>query len=110
MDTSRNGQGAWTPPPGKYYRRPAGLVQPARPRHRRRSPTAATGVPLADAYLYIKTIGESDGSCTRGTAGPGDPEYGGTVDPAAGAWWPAQALTLAQNAVPALTFNPRLFP
>jgi len=109
VDTSRNGQGAWTPAPGKYSGDPQTWCNPPG-RGIGAQPTAATGVPLADAYLYIKTIGESDGSCTRGTAGPGDPEYGGTVDPAAGAWWPAQALTLAQNAVPALTFNPRLFP
>jgi endoglucanase len=104
VDTSRNGLGAWTPPPGKYTGDPQTWCNPPG-RAIGARPTAATGVPLADAYLYIKTIGESDGGCTRGTAGPGDPEYGGTVDPAAGAWWPAQALTLANNAVPALTFN-----
>jgi endoglucanase len=68
-------------------------------------PTANTGVALVDAYLYVKVIGESDGSCTRGTAGPGDPEYGGAVDPAAGAFWPAQAVSLAGNAVPPLKFD-----
>jgi endoglucanase len=109
VDTSRNGQGAWTPTPGKYSGDPQTWCNPPG-RGIGAQPTAATSVALADAYLYIKTIGESDGSCTRGTAGPGDPEYGGTVDPAAGAWWPAQALGLAENAVPALTFNPRLFP
>ena len=103
VDTSRNGLGAWTPPAGKYTDAQTWCNPPGRGVGDR--PTAATGVALADAYLYIKTIGESDGACTRGTAGPGDPEYGGAVDPAAGAWWPAQALTLANNAVPALTFN-----
>lgn len=104
VDTSRNGVGAWTPPAGTSYPdsqtwcNPPGRGIGARP-------TANTGVSLADAYLYIKTVGQSDGSCTRGTAGPGDPVYGGTVDPAAGAWWPAQALTLAGNAVPALGLN-----
>ncbi|MFC7760475.1 glycoside hydrolase family 6 protein [Catellatospora bangladeshensis] len=33
-------------------------------------PTAATGLPLTDAFLWIKTIGESDGSCKRGTPDP----------------------------------------
>jgi endoglucanase len=104
VDTSRNGLGAWTPAPGKYTGDPQTWCNPPN-RGVGVRPTANTGVALVDAYLYVKTIGESDGSCTRGTAGPGDPEYGGSVDPAAGVWWPAQALTLAQNAVPALTFN-----
>lgn len=103
-DTSRNGLGAWTAPAGTSYPDPQTWCDPPG-RGMGPRPTADTGVPLADAYLYIKTIGQSDGSCTRGTAGPGDPVYGGTVDPAAGAWWPTQALTLADNAVPALGFN-----
>jgi endoglucanase len=103
MDTSRNGQGPWTPPSGAYsdpqdWCNPPGRGVGARP-------TADTENALVDAYLWVKVIGESDGSCTRGTAGPGDPEYGNTVDPAAGAWWPEQARSLAQMAVPALTFN-----
>jgi len=104
VDTSRNGLGAWTPPAGTSYPDPQTWCNPPG-RGIGARPTAHTGVPLTDAYLYIKTIGQSDGSCTRGTAGPGDPVYGGTVDPSAGTWWPAQAQTLAGNAVPALTFN-----
>jgi endoglucanase len=108
VDTSRNGQGAWTPPAGKYTGDAQTWCNPPErgvgPR-----PTAATTVPLVDAYLFVKTIGESDGQCTRGTAGPGDPEYGNTVDPVAGGWWPAQALTLVHNAAPRLTVNPRLW-
>lgn len=104
VDTSRNGLGAWTPPAGASYPDAQTWCNPPG-RGMGPRPTANTGTPLADGYLYIKTIGQSDGSCTRGTAGPGDPVYGGTVDPAAGAWWPAQALTLAGNAVPALGFN-----
>jgi endoglucanase len=104
VDTSRNGLGAWTPPAGKYTGDPQTWCNPPG-RGVGTRPTANTGVPLADAYLYVKTVGESDGTCTRGTAGPGDPEYGGAVDPAAGAWWPAQASGLVGNAVPALTFN-----
>jgi endoglucanase len=107
--------------------------------------TAATGVnlsaldsylpgspPLLDAYLWIKTPGQSDGQCdaaggvrtwdnaayTPSVAGwPAsssaafqtfDPLWSlqtGSVftDPAAGAWFSQQALMLAQNASPALT-------
>ncbi len=74
IDTSRNGRGPssdgqWCNPPGR------GLGVPA---------TTATGDPLADALFWIKTPGESDGTCNGG--------------PAAGTWWPAYALGLAQNA------------
>ena len=85
-------------------------------------PTARTGVPLLDAELWVKTPGQSDGQCDA--AGgvrawdytaytrPGwptdadaqalfDPLWG-QVDPAAGAWFPQQALQLAQLARPAL--------
>ncbi|MET8772563.1 glycoside hydrolase family 6 protein [Streptomyces sp. NPDC004658] len=103
IDTSRNGQGAWTPEPGKYSGDPeAWCNAPGRGLGPR--PTADTGVPLVDAYLWIKIPGESDGSCTRNTGGTIDPEYG-IVDPPAGTWWPDQAHTLARNAVPRLVFN-----
>jgi endoglucanase len=85
-------------------------------------PTASTGVPLLDAYLWVKTPGQSDGQCD--SAGgvrawdytdytqPGwpatasaqslfDPLWG-TDDPAAGDWFDQQALQLAQLADPAL--------
>lgn len=85
-------------------------------------PTAPTGVPLLDAYLWVKTPGQSDGQCDA--AGgvrawdytaytqPGwptdaadqqlfDPLWG-VDDPAAGAWFPQQALQLAQDADPSL--------
>jgi len=108
VDTSRNGQGAWTPPPGKYTGDPQNWCNPPN-RGVGVRPTAATGVALVDAYLYVKTIGESDGQCNRSIPGGTiDPEYG-IVDPAAGAWWPDMAHTLAHNANPALTFNPRPF-
>ncbi|MFD8595761.1 glycoside hydrolase family 6 protein [Kitasatospora sp. NPDC059646] len=103
IDSSRNGQGPWTPPAGKYTDAQTWCNPPGRGLGTR--PTAATGVALLDAYLWIKVPGESDGSCTRGTAGPADPEYG-SVDPVAGGWWPEQALTLARNAAPKLGFNP----
>jgi endoglucanase len=85
-------------------------------------PSANTGVPLLDAYLWVKTPGESDGQCDAAggvrawdysdytqpgwptTAAPQslfDPLWG-TDDPAAGAWFPQQALQLAQLATPAL--------
>ncbi len=101
IDSSRNGQGPWTPtatyPDAQTWCNPPGRGLGVRP-------TADTGVPLLDAFLWIKVPGESDGSCTRGTAGPADPEYG-IVDPAAGAWWPAQATSLVANASPALGFG-----
>jgi endoglucanase len=85
-------------------------------------PTADTGVPLLDAYLWVKTPGQSDGQCD--SAGgvrawdygdytqPGwpataaaqalfDPLWG-IDDPAAGDWFAQQALQLAQLASPAL--------
>jgi endoglucanase len=97
--------GNWCNPPG------AGLGT---------RPTADTGVPLLDANLWVKVPGESDGQCDA--AGgvrawdytdytqPGwpatsaqqqlfDPLWG-LDDPAAGAWFPQQALQLAQDANP----------
>jgi endoglucanase len=85
-------------------------------------PTARTGVPLLDAYLWVKTPGQSDGQCdaaggvrawdystytqpgwptTASAQAQFDPLWG-TDDPAAGAWFPQQALQLAQLASPAL--------
>lgn len=83
-------------------------------------PTASTGTALVDAYLWIKTPGESDGQCDAAggartwdfsaynpwgvdtsTQALFDPLWG-LVDPAAGAWFPQQAAELAQNASPAL--------
>ena len=101
IDTSRNGQGTWTPPAGVYpdpqdWCNPPGRGLGARP-------TTATGDPLADAFLWVKVPGESDGSCTRGltTGGGVDPEWG-QVDPAAGQWFPEQAVDLIRHAVPPL--------
>ena len=85
-------------------------------------PTASTGVPLLDAYLWVKTPGQSDGQCDAAggvrawdytaytqpgwpTTAAGeqlfDPLWG-IVDPAAGAWFPQEALQLAQDASPSL--------
>ena len=82
-------------------------------------PTANTGVALLDAYLWVKLPGESDGSCDIAGGARAwdfgaydiwpstidenhfDPLWG-MVDPAAGAWFPEQALQLAQKANPPL--------
>lgn len=102
VDTGRNGVGPWTPDPNAGY--PDAQTWCNAP-HRGLGarPTASTGNALASAYLWIKTPGESDGSCNRGIAGvTTDPEWGGSVDPAAGAWFPEQALELAKLASPPL--------
>jgi endoglucanase len=83
-------------------------------------PTANTGVTLLDAKLWVKTPGQSDGSCdiaggarawdyqddnpwglTGDAQNHFDPLWGET-DPAAGSWFPDQALQLVRNAVPPL--------
>jgi endoglucanase len=74
IDTSRNGAGGtadgqWCNPGGQAL----GL-----------SPTTATNDATIDAFLWLKTPGESDGACNGG--------------PSAGTWWPDYALTLAKNA------------
>jgi endoglucanase len=100
MDTGRNGQGPWHPsaayPDAQDWCNAPGRGVGLRP-------SASTNVPLADATLWIKIPGGSDGSCNRGIAGSTtDPEWGGITDPVAGAWFPQQALQLAQLANPAL--------
>jgi endoglucanase len=78
IDTGRNGRGPpklmtgpnwWCNPPGRGL----GL-----------DPTTQTASPLADAYLWVKPPGYSDGPCNGG--------------PPSGDWWPALALSLAENA------------
>jgi endoglucanase len=85
-------------------------------------PNDNTGVPLLDAYLWVKTPGQSDGQCDLASgvrawdftaytqpSWPADAAsqalfdpLWGMDDPAAGAWFPQQALQLAQDASPAL--------
>jgi endoglucanase len=68
IDTSRNGNGSngqWCNPSGRKI----GSL-----------PTTQTNHSAADAYLWIKTPGESDGTCNGG--------------PSAGTWWPDYALGL----------------
>lgn len=77
VDTSRNGLGAlpgpgldvWCNPPGRA------LGQ---------APTTRTGDPAVDAYLWIKTVGESDGECGRG-------------DPPSGRWFGSYVVGLVQR-------------
>ena len=102
IDTSRNGLGPWQPPAGTYPDPQDWCNPPDRGLGPR--PTVDTRIALLDAYLWIKTPGESDGECTRGLGPAGttvDPEWG-RVDPGAGAWFPEQALDLATRAVPPL--------
>ena len=130
VDTSRNGNGpnnmqAFA---GAPYNQPSSVIAtlasgnwcnpPASGLGLR--PTAATGVPLLDAYLWVKTPGQSDGQCDAAggvrawdysaysqpgwpTTASGqstfDPLWG-IYDPAAGAWFGQQALQLAQLANP----------
>lgn len=73
VDTSRNGAG---PAADLNWCNPTGRGLGARP-------TTSTGHPLVDAFLWIKSPGESDGECNGG--------------PSAGVWWPEYALGLAQR-------------
>jgi endoglucanase len=132
IDTSRNGQGPFNAasygnPP---YNQPASVIAtlnnggwcnpPARGLGV--SPTVSTGIALLDAYLWVKTPGQSDGTCdsaggvrawdysvyepagwptTAAQQATFDPLWG-LYDPIAGAWFPQQALDLAQRANPPL--------
>jgi len=102
IDTGRNGLGPWSGG-SSYPDRQDWCNAPGRGNGI--PPTTNTGNALVDAYLWVKVPGESDGSCNRGVSGSTtDPEWGGIVDPAAGQWFPQQALQLAQLANPALTW------
>jgi endoglucanase len=74
VDTSRNGRGSAAP---SQWCNPRNMALG-------RAPTAQTGHPLADAFLWVKTPGESDGTCNGG--------------PRAGEWWPDYALELSRAA------------
>ncbi|MEU2622841.1 glycoside hydrolase family 6 protein [Streptomyces sp. NPDC007157] len=77
IDTSRNGNGPYTGGnPEERWCNPPG-------RALGETPTTKTADPLADAYLWVKRPGESDGTCKGG--------------PQAGNWWPTYALKLAQG-------------
>jgi hypothetical protein len=73
IDTSRNGAGAtdeWCNPPDRAL----GML-----------PSTDTANEMVDAFLWIKTPGESDGECNGG--------------PPAGEWWPHYVLGLARRAL-----------
>ena len=72
IDTSRNGNG-----PGADWCNPPGRAVGERP-------TSATGHLRVDAFLWLKTPGESDGTCNGG--------------PSAGTFWPAYAVALMRAA------------
>lgn len=99
IDSSRNGRGSWTPPPGRHVDAEVWCNPPGRGLGRR--PTLTSRDPYVDAFLWIKVPGESDGECLRGTAGPNDPERGVRLPPA-GQWFPEGARELIRNAVPPL--------
>lgn len=74
IDSSRNGNGpaadnSWCNPEGRALGR---------------RPTADTGHPALDAFVWLKNPGESDGECAGG--------------PPAGQWFHERAVELAQNA------------
>lgn len=71
IDTGRNGNGS-----NGETCNPSG-------RHIGSAPTTTTGYPLADAFLWIKPPGESDGTCNGGLSG--------------GGWMPEYALGLVTN-------------
>ncbi len=73
IDTSRNG----LPVNNKEWCNPRGRALGV-------APTANTGHPLVDAFLWVKAPGESDGTCGGG--------------PRAGTWWSAYALELSRMA------------
>lgn len=74
IDSSRNGNG---PAEGDVWCNPVG-------RALGRRPTADTGNPHLDAYVWLKNPGESDGECEGG--------------PAAGRWFHERAVEMAKNA------------
>lgn len=78
IDTSRNGQGAYVNPGDpEAWCNPPGRGLGVRP-------TTSTNNSLVDAYLWLKTPGESDGSC-KGA-------------PPAGQWYESYAQALIKNA------------
>lgn len=74
IDTSRNGRGGSA---GAQWCN-------ARNQALGRAPTTQTGHPLVDAFLWIKSPGQSDGTCNGG--------------PRAGEWWADYALELSRAA------------
>jgi endoglucanase len=130
IDTSRNGQGPFNAAPyaAAPYNQPTNVISGLQAGNwcnplgagAGLRPTSKTGQPLLDAYLWIKIPGQSDGSCDIAGGARAwdytaynpwnlavdaqshfDPLWG-MVDPNSGAWFPQQALQLAQLANPPL--------
>lgn len=78
IDTSRNGRGPARPGPLSWCN-PPGRALGVRP-------SVRTAGAHADAYLWVKGPGESDGACGRG-------------EPAAGTWWDDYAVGLVTRAL-----------
>jgi len=76
IDTSRNGAGPAPDAPLNWCNPPARALGP--------DPTTVTAGPHADAYLWIKHPGESDGDCGRG-------------DPRSGVFMPGYAVDLVRS-------------
>src|SRR5262249_33484368 len=98
IDTSRNGQGPWTPP---AYPDPQDWCNPPG-RGTGPTPTLDTGVPPLDAHLWVKIPGRPDGERTRGLGPAGttvDPEWG-LVAPSADDWFTQITLDLVAHAAP----------
>lgn len=79
IDTSRNGAGPVEGDP-LYWCNPTGRALGV-------APTANTGNPQIDAFLWVKRPGESDGSCGRGEPGAGTFVNQYAVDLARNAGW-----------------------
>ncbi|MFT4234244.1 MAG: glycoside hydrolase family 6 protein, partial [Microbacterium sp.] len=101
IDTSRNANGPWQYPVGIYGSQHEDWCNPPDRGAGVRPTTVDTGSPYADALLWVKTPGESDGKCYRNTDGPQDPERG-MEDPDAGQWFVEQARELVTLADPEL--------
>jgi cellulase/cellobiase CelA1 len=137
VDTGRNGRGrlAVAPYAVAPYNQPASVINGLRSGDWCNPPgaglglrpTANTGVPLVDAFLWVSSPlgpGGSDASCDI-AGGSRDWDYSkynpwgitsdgqkhfdplwGMVDPPMGEWFPEQALQLARNADPPLQGTP----
>ncbi len=113
IDTSRNGQGPWTPPVDAPAGDPQDWCNPPerglgfRPALCATEEGAAsiscTRTPLLEANLWLKIPGESDGQCTRWAPGGTSDPARGMVDPPSGAWFPEQVLELVHLANPPLS-------
>lgn len=78
IDTSRNGTGKAKATGLASWCNPTGLGLG-------KASTASTGEALVDAFLWVKTPGQSDGTCDAN-------------NPPAGTWFEARALEMARNA------------